>query len=89
MTTKASNTEESTFENAFSRLEKILERMHAQDVTLEESLALFEEANALITLCHRRLSDAEKRVEVILKNRQGDIKFSPTGEPEAVPLEGS
>jgi exodeoxyribonuclease VII small subunit len=60
--------------------------MHAQDVTLEESLSLFEEANGLITLCHRRLGDAEKRVEVILKNRQGDVKTAPTGEPETAPL---
>jgi len=66
-----------SFEQAFGRLEKILERMNAQDVTLEESLTLFEEANKLIGACQHQLSDAEKRIEVLTKDRQGNIQLSP------------
>jgi exodeoxyribonuclease VII small subunit len=77
-----------SFEQAFSRLEAILERMNAQDVPLEESLALFEEASSLITVCHKRLVDAERRVEVLVKNRQGELSLSPSGQPQTTPLEG-
>jgi exodeoxyribonuclease VII small subunit len=76
-----------SFEQAFHRLEVILERMNAQDIPLEESLTLFEEANSLITVCHKRLVDAEKRVEVLVKNRQGDLVLSPSGLPQTSILE--
>lgn len=84
MTTKH---HEMSFEQAFHRLEVILERMNAQDVPLEESLTLFEEANTLITVCHKRLVDAEKRVEVLVKNRQGELSFSPSGQPQTKVLD--
>ena len=61
---------EMTFEQAFHRLEIILERMNAKDVPLEESLTLFEEANGLLSLCHKRLNDAERRIDLLVKNRQ-------------------
>ena len=77
---------ETSFEESFQRLETILERMNAQDVPLEESLKLFEEANALIVLCHNQLTDAERRVDVLVKNRQGELSLSPSGQPQSTPL---
>lgn len=77
---------EASFEEAFHRLEAILERMNAQDVPLEESLQLFEEANALIVHCHKQLSDAERRVEVLVKNRQGEVTLTPSGQPHSTPM---
>jgi exodeoxyribonuclease VII small subunit len=79
---------ERSFEQAFHRLEQILERMNAPDVTLEESLLLFEEANTLTGLCHRRLQDAEKRVDLLVKNRQGELSIGPGGQPETTPFKG-
>jgi exodeoxyribonuclease VII small subunit len=78
---------EMTFEQAFQRLEAILERMNAQDIPLEESLVLFEEANGLLKLCHKRLADAGQRIDVIIKNRQGDLTLSPTGQPQTTTLD--
>ena len=75
-----------TFEQAFQRLEAILERMNAQDIPLEESLSLYEEANGLLMLCHKRLGEAEQRIDIITKNRQGDIVLSPSGQPKMTPL---
>jgi exodeoxyribonuclease VII small subunit len=82
-----STQETMSFEQAFHRLETILERMNAQDISLEESLTLFEESNSLISLCHKRLVDAEKRVEVLVKNRQGELSLSPSGQPQTTSLE--
>jgi len=76
-----------SFEQAFQQLEQILERMNAQDVTLEESLKLFEHANGLIVQCTEQLNQAEKRIEMLKKNRQGEIELSKEGLPKTTQLE--
>ncbi len=80
-------TKQHTFETAFSRLEKILERMNSDGVTLDESLALFEEANGIITFCNERLAQAEKKVEILLKNRNGELTLGEDGKPERAPFD--
>lgn len=58
------------FEEALGRLEDIVKRMEAGDMTLEESLKAFEEGIKLARLCSRRLDEAERRVEMLLKQEQ-------------------
>jgi len=74
-------TKELNFEESISRLEAILSRMNASNVPLDESLKLFEEADRLILTCSKRLHDAEKKVEVLLKNRQGELVLDDAGKP--------
>ena len=57
------------FEDAFARLETLLERMNSGKTSLDESLKLFEEANGLISQCTQRLTHAEKRVETLIRQR--------------------
>lgn len=77
------------FEKAFSRLEKILEKMNAGDVSLDESLRLYEEADGLIGICQKRLTEAERRVEKLTKDAQGNIQLDEEGKPriENFPLD--
>lgn len=77
---------ELSFEQAFHRLEEILERMNASEVSLEESLKLFEEANGLLILSQKRLQDAEKRIEVLVRSRQGELAVDEKGKPLTAPL---
>ena len=79
---------EVSFEQAFKRLEEILERMNAPDVTLEESLKLFEEANALLIISQKKLQEAEKRIEMLVRNRQGELVVDEKGQPITTPLKG-
>ena len=65
--------EPENFEAAFTRLEAILEKMNSSHVSLDESLKLFEEADKLITLCNKRLNEAERKIEVLIKTRNGDL----------------
>lgn len=65
--------ESTSFEAAFTRLEEILEKMNSGSISLDESLKLFEEADKLIIFCNKRLNDAEKKVEMLVKNRNGDL----------------
>lgn len=64
------------FEQAFDKLEKILEKMNQPSLNLEDSILLFEEADKLVKQCANKIDQAEKRIEVILKNRTDQtIKF--------------
>lgn len=84
--TKETTTESPTFEMAFGRLEKILEAINAGQVSLDEALKLYEEADGLITSCSRRLAQAEQRVETLIKNRQGELSLGADGKPRTEPL---
>ena len=53
---------ELSFEEAFTRLEKTVQALEAGGLTLEESLALFEEGMRLAKVCNERLDTAELRV---------------------------
>ncbi|NPU85586.1 MAG: exodeoxyribonuclease VII small subunit [Syntrophaceae bacterium] len=59
------------FEDALEKLEQIVRRMEAGEMSLDESLKAFEEGIRLVRLCNARLDDAERRVEVLL--REGDL----------------
>lgn len=70
-----------TFEKAFSRLEEILERMNSGTISLDESLKNYEEADALISMCNKRLNEAERRIEILIKNRNGEISTGADQKP--------
>lgn len=78
--------EEPNFETAFKRLEEILEKLNSSSISLDESLKLYEEADRLIILCNKRLNEAEKKVEILVKNRQGELTLGPDGQPQTKPL---
>lgn len=76
-------TEEKTFifETAFTRLEEILEKMSRGTIALDESLKLYEEADGLISQCGKKLNEAEKKIEILIKNRNGEIQLGENGKP--------
>lgn len=80
---KVSNQEEKEipFEESFTRLEEILEKMHSGALSLDESIKLYEEADKLIVYCNKRLSDAERKIEVLIKNRNGDLVIGQDQKP--------
>ncbi len=81
MTKSNEKKEEVSFEKAFSRLEEILEQMNAGEVSLDQSLMLYEEADKLINTCGSRLNEAERRIEILIKNRNGELALGPEGKP--------
>jgi exodeoxyribonuclease VII small subunit len=72
---------EISFEDAFTRLEQILEKMNSGSISLDESLKLYEEADKLISLCGKRLTEAEKKIETLVKNRNGDLTIGQDQKP--------
>jgi exodeoxyribonuclease VII small subunit len=59
------------FEDALGRLEEIVRKMEAGDMPLEESLKAFEEGIRLARLCAKKLDEAERRVDILLKQEGG------------------
>lgn len=70
------------FENSLARLEQILEKMNSGAVSLEEALKLYEEADLLIGSCTKRLNEAERKVEILIKNRAGEVEMDTNGKPQ-------
>lgn len=60
-----------TFENSLKELEKIVRRLEEGDSSLEESLKLFEDGVRLSRECQERLNQAERRIEILLKDENG------------------
>ncbi|HSX12561.1 MAG TPA: exodeoxyribonuclease VII small subunit [Rhabdochlamydiaceae bacterium] len=75
-----------SFEQAYERLEKILEKMHGEQVALEDSLKLYEEADKLIAACTQKLTAAEQKIEILMKNRSGELALDPQGKPVTEPF---
>ncbi len=75
-----------TFETAYNRLEEILEKMNSGKVALEDSLKLYEEADRLIVWCGKQLAEAEKKIEVLTKNRDAELVLDPNGKPQTQPF---
>ncbi|HUI67140.1 MAG TPA: exodeoxyribonuclease VII small subunit [Nitrospirota bacterium] len=73
---------EKKFEAALARLEDIVKELETGDLPLEQSLKLFEEGIKLSRLCNKRLADAERRVEILLKNKNGTVTAQPFEEQE-------
>jgi exodeoxyribonuclease VII small subunit len=69
------------FEEHLARLEKIVEELEGGDLTLDDSLARYEEGVKALKKCYEILRDAEKRVEILLKSDEGELKTAPF-EPE-------
>ena len=70
-----------TFEAAFARLEEILERLNSGTISLDDSLKFYEEADQLIATCNKRLNDAERKVEILVKNRIGELTIGGDDKP--------
>ena len=69
------------FEEAYSRLEEILEKMNSGKASLDDSLKLYEEADKLIVTCQKNLSEAEKKIEMMIKSRNGEVVLDEAGNP--------
>jgi len=65
------------FEEALLRLEKIVEELEGGDLTLDESLARYEEGVKTLRQCYEILRTAEKKVEMLVQGEDGTLKTVP------------
>jgi exodeoxyribonuclease VII small subunit len=68
---------EKKFEEAMERLEQIVESLEGGDLSLEESLKIFEEGMKLIRFCSKKLEEAEQKVTLLVKESGGTLTQQP------------
>jgi len=73
---------EPKFEKDLERLEQIVEALEAGGLSLDESMKRFEEGIKLARRCEKTLSEAERRIEILTKNAEGEIIAEPFPEEE-------
>ncbi|MCG3162496.1 MAG: Exodeoxyribonuclease 7 small subunit [Acidobacteria bacterium] len=65
-----------SFESSLASLEQVVAQLESGDLPLERALELFEEGVGLARRCQSQLQDAERKVEMLLRER-GEIKVVP------------
>lgn len=73
MTTAKSKTKSEkpkSFEQAFSELESIVAQMESGQMTLEASLAAYQQGNALLQFCQQSLAQVEQQVQILNERNQ-------------------
>lgn len=73
---------EKSFESSLEELEHIVRQLEGGDLPLDRSLELFEQGVRLSRECQKRLDEAERKVEILLRGNDGDYKPAPFEEPE-------
>lgn len=68
---------EPRFEEAMGRLEELVKKLEGGDLSLDESLEVFEEGIKLSRWCMKKLEEAERKVEVLLKTETGELEVKP------------
>ena len=65
------------FEEALARLEAIVAELERGELPLEDSMRIFEEGIKLSKVCLKMLDDAERRVEILVKDKNGRKRTRP------------
>ncbi|HEX3142769.1 MAG TPA: exodeoxyribonuclease VII small subunit [Pyrinomonadaceae bacterium] len=76
-----STTKPKTFESSLEELERIVRELEQGELPLERSLELFEHGVALSRECQDRLNQAERRIEILMRDNKGQSTTAPF-EPE-------
>lgn len=63
------------FEVALAELAEVVEQLESGDLSLEESLTAFEKGVGLVKYCNEKLSEVEKKVELLIKDKDGKLEL--------------
>jgi exodeoxyribonuclease VII small subunit len=63
------------FEVALAELESVVEQLESGDLSLEDSLATFEKGVGLVRYCNQKLTEVEKKVELLINDKEGRLKL--------------
>ena len=63
------------FESALDDLEQVVEQLESGELSLEDSLAAFEKGVGLVKFCNQKLNEVEKRIEMLVKDKEGKLQL--------------
>ena len=71
------------FEDHLSKLERIVEELESGDLSLDDSLARYQEGVKRLKSCHLLLRKAEDQVKLLVQDAEGELSTEPLeGEAE-------
>lgn len=65
------------FESAMKRLEEIVKILESGELPLASLLEMYEEGVKLQNFCQEKLDEAERKVEILVRKSEGDLKRKP------------
>ncbi|MBL7996549.1 exodeoxyribonuclease VII small subunit [bacterium] len=71
--TKSEKTD--SFEHSLKKLENIVQTLESGETPLDETLQKFEEGMKLVQFCHGKLNEAEKKLKILVKDKNGDYSL--------------
>jgi len=86
---KEENEKPKSFEASLEALEHIVHKLENGDLPLEKSLELFEDGIRLSRQCQERLNQAERRIEILLRDNQGRPAVSAFEEAQSITENGA
>jgi len=69
--------EDLAFEKALEKLDKIVQDLESGEISLEQALAKYEEGVRLSRACQQKLTEAEKKVEILTRTLSGELERKP------------
>ena len=63
------------FEAALEDLELVVEQLETGELSLEDSLEAFEKGVGLVKFCNQKLDEVEKKVEILVKDKEGKLQL--------------
>ena len=67
------NIENMSCEEAMKRLDEITEELSREGVSLDRSLALYEEGVKLARVCNEKLEDTERKIKMLQISHSGEV----------------
>jgi exodeoxyribonuclease VII small subunit len=71
------------FEAALEDLELVVEQLETGELSLEDSLEAFEKGVGLVKYCNQKLDEVEKKVELLVKDKDGKLQLKAVDERTA------
>lgn len=68
------------FESALEELEQVVEQLESGELSLEDSLSAFEKGVGLVRFCNQKLNDVEKKIEMLVKDKEGKLQLKELAE---------
>ena len=74
------------FEDELKDLEGIVAQIDSGELSLEDSITAFERGVGLVRSLNQKLDEVERKVELLMRNAQGELKTTPY-DPAAAKVE--
>jgi len=62
-----------SFEDSMNELKEIVDKLQSGNLPLEESIKLFQEGTKLIALSHKKLDQIQKKVKLLIEEKNGEL----------------